>query len=320
MYPSEASPALGSYVKSQVGSLKKYVDIDLLIIQGRNGIFPYIRSIPLILRKIYFSKVDVIHIHYGNLGSFVKLLYWGMTPIVTSYCGTDLLGDFPKRNGIKNTFFMRLNILLSKYDDCSIVKSKVLAKKIRRSKRIEIVPNGVDTNQFCVLDKVDARKNLGLSDYKKTVILFPADPKLALKNFNLLADALASIDEKTFEILTFMGNKVSHDDIPFYFNAADIVAFTSLSEGSPNAIKEAMSCNCNIYSTDCGDVAWLLEGVRGSKVLSYNVSEWSVNLSDFFCNKNSVTSDSRANLLSKNLDIESIAKRIVNIYYSLIPK
>ena len=56
--------------------------------------------------------------------------------------------------------------------------------------------------------------------------------------------------------------------------AADVLVLTSLNEGSPNVIKEAMACNCPIVSTDVGDVAWVTGGVDGTYVShSFDTSE-----------------------------------------------
>ncbi len=319
MYPSKSTPTLGGFVKSQIDSLNQYGDNEITIIQGLKGLGPYLLAIPKILKKIYFSEFDVIHIHYGNLSSLVKLLYWGNVPIVTSYCGDDLFGTVISQNkySIKSLFFKRLNIFLARWDSCSIVKSQGLADKIKKAKRVEIVPNGVDVNKFYPMDKIDARKNLGLVDSKKIVILFPADPGIPRKNFKLLQTVLSDFEQNDFELLTFAGSNIRHEDTPYYFNAADIVVFTSLYEGSPNVIKEAMACNCKIYSTDCGDVAWLLKDVTGSKVLSYNIFEWKSNLTDFLNCKNSIGSNSRNKLQEDKLDIQSIAKRIFGIYYAV---
>src|SRR5688572_16888921 len=143
MYPSKEFPALGSYVKSQINSLSRHVDNEVLIIQGLTGLRPYVLAVPRILRKLYFSKFDVIHIHYGNLSSLIKILYWGRTPLVTSYCGDDLLGTITERgkHSQKSLFFMKLNTFLARRDACSIVKSKILGDRIQRARRVEIVPN-----------------------------------------------------------------------------------------------------------------------------------------------------------------------------------
>jgi glycosyltransferase involved in cell wall biosynthesis len=49
-------------------------------------------------------------------------------------------------------------------------------------------------------------------------------------------------------------------------NACDVLLFTSMYEGSPNVIKEALACNLPIVSVDVGDVRERLEGVAGCAV------------------------------------------------------
>ena len=51
-------------------------------------------------------------------------------------------------------------------------------------------------------------------------------------------------------------------------NAADVMIFASLREGSPNVIKEAMACNLPIVSTDVGDVREILTGVHGCHIVA----------------------------------------------------
>jgi len=324
MYPTEDNPVFGVFIKSQIDSLKKYVDIDLLVLSGGNGISPYLKDIPKITSKIK-QQPDLIHIHYGNASTLVKLLHRSKIPIITSYCGDDLLGTLKteKSYTLKSIVLKKINNFLSRLDTESIVKSDVLAQEIRGvAKKIHIIPNGVDTEKFNFVNKNEARKVLKLQvSEDKKIILFPADTKNPRKNFKLLSDALSKINNKNYQVLTFENRTVTPDLVPLYLNAADLVISTSFYEGSPNIIKEAMACNCSVFSTDCGDVKWLLDEVNGSKILSYSEEEWTKELEIFLTKNNDQTIvNAREMLIKKELDIDSVAKKIIRIYDSITSK
>lgn len=58
--------------------------------------------------------------------------------------------------------------------------------------------------------------------------------------------------------------------MPLWLNASDVVLLTSLHEGSPNVIKEALACNVPIVSVDVGDVSERINGVNGSYIAKAN--------------------------------------------------
>jgi teichuronic acid biosynthesis glycosyltransferase TuaC len=47
----------------------------------------------------------------------------------------------------------------------------------------------------------------------------------------------------------------------------------SLSEGSPNVVKEAMACNCPIVATDVGDIRQVIEGTDGCYLTSFDAAD-----------------------------------------------
>src|SRR6202011_4163689 len=54
--------------------------------------------------------------------------------------------------------------------------------------------------------------------------------------------------------------------MPDLYNAADVLVHSSVSEGSPNVVKEALACNLPVVATAAGDIPDLLDGVDPSAV------------------------------------------------------
>jgi glycosyltransferase involved in cell wall biosynthesis len=61
---------------------------------------------------------------------------------------------------------------------------------------------------------------------------------------------------------------VSHTDVPIWLNASNVVLITSLHEGSPNIVKEALACNVPVVSVDVGDVKERTRNIQGCYLAS----------------------------------------------------
>lgn len=320
MYPTAEKPSFGVFVKSQVESLRNLADVELFIIPAGDGAVRYVRALSALLKRIE-QGYDIIHVHYGDLASLVKLFYHGDTPVVTSYCGSDLNGNSSRGwiRSFKNLIFRDVNRYLSRQDSLSIAKSKELASRIEgRSPAVAVFPNGVDTGKFQPANRMECRKQLGW-EIDKPTILFPANTHDAQKNFPLLRNALEAAGTTRCNLVTFEGASVSHDEVPLYLNASDLVVITSLREGSPNIVKEAMACNCRIFSTDCGDVAWLLEGATGSRIVPWPQESWNDAIRGFLDSAGDrESSRSRMALIEKGLDLESVASKLIDLYEKVL--
>jgi glycosyltransferase involved in cell wall biosynthesis len=67
--------------------------------------------------------------------------------------------------------------------------------------------------------------------------------------------------DSTVEVITIHGQP--RERIAQYMNACDVLVLTSLYEGSPVAVREAMACNLPIVSVDVGDVAHIIANTSG---------------------------------------------------------
>jgi glycosyltransferase involved in cell wall biosynthesis len=106
--------------------------------------------------------------------------------------------------------------------------------------------------------------------------------------------------------------------INYYFNASQLHLLTSDYEGSPNSVKESLSCNTPVVSTNVGNVSDILTGVKHSElILSGDVQD----LFNACCrllddlDKEVLTRDE---IKKKALDIDSKAKELVGIYKKII--
>src|SRR5205823_4124962 len=105
--------------------------------------------------------------------------------------------------------------------------------------RNHVIPNGVDLGRFTPADQGAARRQLGWPQDEKTA-LFLGNPDEHRKNYPLATAACALASRSCPELRLRVANAVPPQRVPVWMNAADVLVFPSWSEGSPNAVKEAM--------------------------------------------------------------------------------
>jgi glycosyltransferase involved in cell wall biosynthesis len=98
--------------------------------------------------------------------------------------------------------------------------------------------------------------------------------------------------------------------------ASDFLIFTSIHEGSPNVIKEALACNLPIISVDVADVKQRIEHIQGCYLVdSYSAQELSN------CLKNALDYD-YSNYKSihhvMDLDENILIKKLIQVYKSVL--
>ena len=71
------------------------------------------------------------------------------------------------------------------------------------------------------------------------------------------------IREKNLQKYVSFEGIISHDQLKFYYNLADIFVIPSYTEGGPNVIQEAVTCNTPCIGTDVGFIPEVLSNDVG---------------------------------------------------------
>jgi len=301
-YPTNNFPIFGIFVKEQIESLNKTDNInEVLFINGREkGKFEYIKSVYRIRKKLSTEKFDVIHCHHAL--SAICLILSGKSnknKVLVSFQNDPIheLGskvfNFIKRN-TNGWIFKNNSDLIT--DEFSFY-----------------LPNGVNTKFFKPMDKQVARKHLNLNADAIYVLFVSSNKVRKQKRYDRFSETVTILKEK-YNLKNIQEIKLINtrrDKIPFYFNAADIHLLSSDFEGSPNSVKESMACNTPVVSTDVGNVAELLENVKGSYVSQNSTPEELAKLVDIALKENN---NGLEKLLQLELDINSVAVKLNNIY------
>ena len=302
------------FIREQARSLRKAgISVDIYTMKG-NGLQGYLKNIKTIKNQIKTNDYDVVHAHYTLTACVARLASW-RKPFVVSFMGSDVNGIYNrkgKRQAGISFLLMLLSNLLACFADAAMVKSPGMLRRILRKKNVTIIPNGVDLEKFYEQDKQECRSKLGL-DPDKSYILFLGDKEDQVKNAGLIMNVVNQYEAGDIELL--MPHPVRHELIPDYLNAADVLALASFSEGSPNVIKEAMACNCPVVSTNVGDVAWLLEDVKGCYIASRDIREYKNRISEalYFAGTEKKT-NGHQRLIELKLDSNSIAGKLIAEY------
>lgn len=314
MWPSEARPAYGTFVESQMRSVAEAgVSVRVHFVDRVGKRLAYGRSaLRMLMLNIEPRRVDLIHAHTGHCGVLARLQL--RYPVLVSYVGYDLYGKHQPSGEV--TLKSRLEALLFRAlaltFDATITKSRALEAALPGSARARntVLPNGVDRRLFRPLSRELARQRLGWPAHELAV-LFVGDPNVPRKRFALAEEVCAGAQDSLADVTLRVCSGVQTREVPLWMNGADVLLLTSMAEGSPNVIKEAMACNLPIVAVDVGDVAEVVRGTRRCRVTGHSREALIVALLEVLRGA-PARSDGRER--TGHLALEAIATRLVRIY------
>jgi glycosyltransferase involved in cell wall biosynthesis len=309
LWPYEGDPSYGCFVQAQMESLRPLgVEYDLFFINGRASRWNYLRAYGQLWQRLRRKRYDLIHAHMG-LSALVACCQVSV-PVVISFMGFDVTGKVgpDSRIPLFGRFYQFSSFALARLSRAVIVKNAAMKRRLGRES-VYVIPNGVDLELFRPLDRQEARRQLGLDPGKKYV-LFPYDPARPLKRYDLIDAAVAKARESLPELAILCVHSLPQQRMPLYMNAADVLVLASQSEGSPNAVKEAMATNLPVISVDVGDVAALIGDTEGCFLVARDAGKIAEKIVEV-CRKEMRT---RGRKRIARLAMENVAKEIMDVY------
>lgn len=294
-YPTKELPYYGIYIKEQYEFIKKSpnIDCEILILKGKNSILKYFQPLK-VMEKIRKFNPDIIHIQYGLTAIPIFLIYPFIfkRKIISTFHGSDINGNF---------FVSKLSGLLAKISCANIAVSKEIELKLSKYKeKTHHIPCGVDSIFF-------DREN-----YTRTnKIIFSGHPDRIVKNYTLfkkITKILESEYNQVFEVIIF-DNK-SRFEVKDALNSSKCLVMTSISEGSPQVVKEAIVSDLPIVSTPVGDVPFLIKNLSDSFICN-DEKEFAEKIVYILNLENKLLNDPD---YKESLSNNKVCKKIISIY------
>lgn len=310
--------------KSIVDSKESIVDsreskVEYFLVRGN-----YVKAVKALKAKIREFQPDIVHAHYGLSAITAELQ--NLVPVVTTFHNGETLN--PVVNFASSLMSLRAKHVI-------YVAQHIRDLSYFKARNYSIIPCGVPLDDCFLMDKAEARRQLRW-DADKKYILFGGAFENKRKNYALLRDAVerlkndpAYIIHNTLDIECVEMKGLTRSQCVLRMCACDLFALPSHSEGSPQALKEAMAVNCPCLATDIADVRELFGNEPGHWILRnprktherWDADEKSLDEMVALLKEALAygkRTKGRERILKLGLSNEQVAKRIIDIYQKVI--
>lgn len=370
MYPTKRRPSFGIFVKDELDYLAKHVEIRLIapypnqswfqrdsrkmtgekypVIRPFTLAFPrffmqklYPASLAFTLRRFgsgFFDGCDIIHAHnaFPEGVASVKAFEKGKPVIVTVH-GSDV-----------TVFAMKLNLRTGIVNALNRVKniicvSNYLSDKLREIgviSKIEIIPNGINTELFSPGDRTGACRLLGL-DANRPRIIF-AGNFVEIKGVEYLIQAMPIVLKKYPDCeLILLGarpgskdfkkyNKhiasagienvvrivaiVPHEKLAQWMQASDLLVLPSIHEGFGIVAAEALACGIPVIATKPGGPEDIVKKGLGVLVPPGDYESLGESIMNLLDGTGILNSEAMVKSIKSRFSYDIISQKIIGVY------
>ncbi|WP_111672131.1 glycosyltransferase family 4 protein [Algoriphagus litoralis] len=305
MYPTEAFPSFGVFVKNFAESIQddQFRISSRTLIKGKKSklslVWSYLRFSIDVFFKANFSSYDIIYVHYVQ-HSLVPLNFWFRRKgkLILNAHGSDLTFDglfYRLMRKLNSKFFIESDLMVI---PSSFFKEKVISLGVKEEKIYVYPSGGIDLELF--QPKVKKEEflyrigYLGRLDKGKGIeALIQAFAKLKNSQVYHLELVGAGQEEQSLRALadrvgisercTFAGVK-KQEELPIIFSTWDVMVFPSELEESLGLVGlEAMACGLPVIGSANGGIGtYLRDGINGFSFAPGNVEDLKNKVDKFF--------------------------------------
>lgn len=251
--------------------IERFTDAGIPIVQLNHPSWNILKSIRTLKKYIKENNIDVVH-SASYKSDFVNMFLRKYVKTVSTQRSlpNEIVEGFPK---VIKPPIEKLHLMIIRKISSVVACSQSLQKVFREDYGImaEAVQNCVDTDTFTPVSsdvKRALRKKLNLSEEKFVFLVLGTFR--ARKNVGTIIDAVRSLGESNIELvivgageqefelkekakgdsrIIFTGMVLNAKD---YLQASDVLVSSSLAEGLPNTVLEAISCGLPCILSDIG--------------------------------------------------------------------
>lgn len=258
-----------------------------------------LRTMWQVYRLLRREKPDVVHTHTAKAGFVGRWAAWlaRVPVIVHTFHGHVFHGYF---GSLKTRLFVMLERMTSRITDAILTLTQSLRRElaetygVARTEKITVLPLGLDLAPFAAVTRKNGAFRAAWGIPADAPLVGIAGRMVPVKNHNLFLEAAALVRAERPDVrFVMIGDGELRDelerkidnlglrgfvkitgwqsDMPAVYADLDVFALSSINEGTPVTVIEALSSGCPVVATHVGGLPDLLEGGRlGTLVSSGN--------------------------------------------------
>jgi glycosyltransferase involved in cell wall biosynthesis len=206
-------------------------------------------------------------------------------------------------------------------------------------KKVWVVPNGVDLNKFRLMERQEAKRQLGLDDDKRYLLY--VGRLVAVKGLDLLLDAFAQLVQNQRDVeLVLVGDGAErlvlaqrattlgirdkvhfvgaqpHERVVLWMNAGDVFCLPSHKEGLPTVLLESLACGTPVVATSVGGIPEIVtDGQVGRLVHSRDPREMAACIEEVL--ETPWDRQQLRNYVAERFSFEVVTRKLLEMYGSV---